>query len=80
MIPPVRGGGETAGQEGNVSLEASDWRGRNPGRLHIYLIGAALAAWPAAFLRDAGPYENQVEGRPSKGEGVTCLRDLANPD
>lgn len=40
---------------GNHSGDPHAWQ------VHLYLAGPELAAWPAAFLREAGPYENRVE-------------------
>ncbi len=40
---------------GNYSAEPSDWQA------HLFLIGQALRDWPAAFLNEAGPCENQYE-------------------
>ena len=40
---------------GNHSGDPHAWQA------HLYLTGKDLAQWPAAFLREAGPYENQVE-------------------
>ncbi len=40
---------------GNYSGDPRAWQA------HLYLTGADLAAWPIAFLREAGPYENQLE-------------------
>ena len=38
---------------GNFSAEPSDWQA------HMFLTGSALQTWPAIFLKEAGPYENQ---------------------
>jgi hypothetical protein len=40
---------------GNHSGDPHAWQA------HLYLAGQDLAGWPAAFLREAGPYENRVE-------------------
>jgi len=40
---------------GNYSAEPTDWQA------HMFLCGQALQDWPATFLNEAGPYENQYE-------------------
>ena len=40
---------------GNYSADPTVWQA------HMFLTGQALEAWPEAFLREAGPYENQYE-------------------
>jgi len=40
---------------GNYSAEPTYWQA------HLFREGQALQDWPAAFLAEAGPYENQYE-------------------
>jgi Putative lumazine-binding len=40
---------------GNFSGDPRTWE------VHMYLAGPRLAEWPVNFLRQAGPYENQVQ-------------------
>lgn len=40
---------------GNFSGDPRAWE------VHMYLAGPRLAEWPVNFLRQAGPYENQVQ-------------------
>lgn len=40
---------------GNFSGDPRTWE------VHLYLAGPRLAEWPANFLREAGPYQNQVQ-------------------
>jgi len=40
---------------GNYSAEPTKWQA------HMFLTGQALQDWPANFLNEAGPYENQYE-------------------
>jgi hypothetical protein len=39
---------------GNFSGSPRNWE------VHMYLAGPRLAEWPVNFLREAGPYENEV--------------------
>ena len=40
---------------GNFSGDPRTWE------VHLYLAGPRLAEWPVNFLRQAGPYQNQVQ-------------------
>jgi hypothetical protein len=40
---------------GNFSGDPRTWE------VHMYLAGPRLAEWPVNFLRQAGPYENEVQ-------------------
>jgi len=40
---------------GNFSGDPRTWE------VHMYLTGPRLMEWPVNFLREAGPYENQVQ-------------------
>ena len=40
---------------GNFSGDPRTWE------VHMYLAGSRLTEWPVNFLREAGPYENQVQ-------------------
>jgi len=50
-VRPVLGDGLIM-VNGNHSGDPTAWQA------HLFLSGAALAAWPGDFLREAGPYQN----------------------